>query len=147
MNKPYHYAESGLDNVYLYNISIIQDVAGEETICIPHINQLHEVIATALLNKKGELTAKEVRFLRTNALLSQAELAQLIGKDGQTVGRWERGECPLDKSMDMLVRIAILQTMDKPLNFAQISYLASQNTANDNINIDGSNSQYSLMAA
>ena len=147
MDMPYHYTESGLDNVYLYNISVMQDVAGEDTICIPHINQLHKVIATALLHKKGELTGKEIRFLRTNALLSQAELAELIGKDGQTVGRWERGECPLDKSMDMLIRLALLQTMNMPLNFTQISHLSSQKPANDNINIDGSNQHYKLMTA
>ncbi len=70
-------------------------IEGEQTICISHINELHNVIATALLKKKGELTGKEIHFLRSHVLFSQSELANLIGKDGQTVGRWERGECPI----------------------------------------------------
>jgi len=147
MKEPYHYTESGLDNVYLYNISIVQDVAGEQTICIPHINELHNVIANALLQKKGELTGKEIRFLRTHVLFSQSELADLIGKDGQTVGRWERGEVKIDKSMDMLVRIAIAQKMDKPALLANLSRITSLKADNDNIKIDGSNNQYSLMVA
>jgi DNA-binding transcriptional regulator YiaG len=147
MNTPYHYTESGLDNVYLYNISVIQDVEGEQTICIPHVNELHKVIAKALLQKRGELTGKEIRFLRTYVLFSQAELASLIGKDGQTIGRWERGECPIDKSMDMLVRIAIAQKMDIPAILANLSHITSLQASNDNIKIDGSNNQYTLMAA
>lgn len=147
MNTPYHYTESGLDNVYLYNISVIQDVEGEQTICIPHVNELHKVIAKALLQKRGELTGKEIRFLRTYVLFSQAELASLIGKDGQTIGRWERGECPIDKSMDMLVRIAIAQKMDIPAILANLSHITSLKASNDNIKIDGSNNQYTLMAA
>jgi len=147
MRKPYHYVESGLDNVYLYNVNIISDIKGEQTISIPRINELHDVIASALLNKRGELTGKEVRFLRIHALFSQVELAQLIGKDGQTVGRWERGECPIDKSMDMLLRIAVAQKLGFSADITVFSQTVSLEPNNDNIKIDGANNQYSLIAA
>ncbi len=143
----YHYTECGLDNVYLHNIPIVSDVNGEEVIKIPRINQLHNLIAKCLLSKKGLLNAKEIRFLRTNAGLMQAELSKILGKEAQAVGRWERDEHPIDRTTDTLLRLVIGKRMGIDANPEDFSRLASQTAANDNININGAGAEYAVMAA
>lgn len=145
--EPYHYKEVGLPNVYLFNISIVQDVDGEKVIYIPNINQLHDLIARTILSKRGSINGSEIRFLRTHACMLQADLAKLIGKDSQTIGRWERGDNPIDNSMDILVRLAIANALNVEIDISIISQLSIIKIANDNINIDGADNQYKLMAA
>lgn len=143
----YHYTECGLDNVYLHNISIVSDVNGEQVFQIPRINQLHNLIAQCLLNKKGLLNGKEIRFLRTNAGLMQSGLSKLLGKEAQAVGRWERNEHPIDRTTDMLLRMIIGRQMGIDTNPENISELTFQTAANDNININGAGAEYVIMAA
>ena len=143
----YHYTECGLDNVYLHNIQIVSDIKGDETIKIPRINQLHNLIAQCLLDKKGVLSGSEIRFLRTNVGLLQTELSSLLGKEAQAVGRWERGEHPIDRTTDTLLRILISEKMGLDKKVDAISELNSFSAANDNINIDGAGKEYAIMAA
>lgn len=147
MTQPYHYTESGLDNVYLYNIQNIEDVQGEKVIYIPKINQLHKVIAQGIINKTGLLNNKEIRFLRTEMEMKQSELSNFLGKEAQAVGRWERGECVIDKTTDTLIRILTAKILGLAINIEKIPELNQKDAANDNINIDGSNNQYQLMAS
>lgn len=145
--QPYHYKESGLDNVYLYNISIVHDVDNEQVFYIPHINQLHNVIAQAIINKKGLLKGNEIRFIRTHACLLQSQLAEKIGRDTQSIGRWERGEISIDRSMDMLIRLAVSEELGFDLDISQAAQLNAMKAANDNIDIDGTDNCYKLMTA
>jgi len=94
----YVYDECGLDNVILADLPVCVDDAGEDVVTIRNINQLHRVPMIEVARKDGGLTPKEIRFLRSEIGLSQAELAELVGRDGQTVGRWERGETPVDRA-------------------------------------------------
>ncbi len=100
----YLYDECGLDNVVLERFPLRLDDDGEEVVTIPNVNLLHRVLVHAVAVKEGGLKPKEIRFLRSELGLSQAELAKLVGRDGQTVGRWERGECPLDQAAEMVIR-------------------------------------------
>ncbi len=147
MKEPYHYIESGLDNVYLYNLPEVQDIQGEGVIYIPRINQLHRVIAQGIINKNGLLNCHEIRFLRTEMEMKQSEFSNLLGKEAQACGRWERNECPVDKTTDTLIRILTAKIMDIPVNIEKIPELNQKDAANDNINIDGSNEIYTLMSA
>ena len=45
----YHYTESGLNNVWVEGATFAKDDAGEETICIPNISNLHRVIADGII--------------------------------------------------------------------------------------------------
>lgn len=144
--EPYHYTECGLDNVYLYNIPLVQDVEKEEVICIPNINLLHKMIAKGIICKKGCLKPKEIKFLRVQLGFKQSDFAALLGKDSQSVGRWERGENRLDKTTDILIRVIVINYLDIDINMEALSSLPAQPHANnDNINIDGLNSKYELM--
>ena len=102
--NPYHYTECGLDNIIIEADLIAIDDKGEKIVTIPAIGQLHNIIAQGLVAQENALSGKEIRFLRTEMGMTQAELAQLLHRDTQTVGRWERGEVALDATQDIFIR-------------------------------------------
>lgn len=144
--EPYHYTECGLDNVYLYNIPVVKDVEGEEVVCIPKVNKLHKIIAEGIVYKKGLLDAKEIKFLRTQLGFTQEDFAKILGKKGLSLGRWERGETKLDVTTDILIRMVSVKYLDmENVDVEAVSGMSSMQSANDNINIDGYQSNYRLM--
>ncbi len=103
--RDYHYTECGLDNVIIAEADFgIIDDNGEAIIHIPAVGMLHKAIAEGLINQNGALNGQEIRFLRTELGMTQAELAKLLHRDTQSVGRWERNECPIEPTQDMALR-------------------------------------------
>lgn len=100
----YRYTESGLDNVIIEGMEIIRDDAGDEVVCIPNVNALHRTIAQGIVAHRAAMLPKELRFLRTEVGLTQAELAEVVHVDSQTIGRWERGETALQPAAETLIR-------------------------------------------
>jgi len=109
----YRYDECGLDNVILKGLRVITDDAGEECVRIPNINLLHCVLTATVAAKESGLSPKEIRFLRTELGLTQAQLAELVGKDAQTVGRWERNETPIEQTAEMVLRMLAFERAEK----------------------------------
>ena len=105
----YRYDECGLDNVILKNLPVCIDDDGDEVVMIPNVNILHQSLLVQVAGKESGLLPKEIRFLRTEMGLTQAQLGQLVGRDGQSVGRWERGEAPIEQAHEMIVRQAALE--------------------------------------
>ena len=117
----YRYTECGLDNVFLRDLPVTRDKAGEATVTIPFINKLHRVIRLGLALKDTGLDPKELRFLRTELGLTQAEMAEVVHKDAQTVGRWERGETPIDESAETLIRLMTLETLNHEVSVRDLA--------------------------
>jgi DNA-binding transcriptional regulator YiaG len=105
----YRYDECGLDNVILVGLEVSQDDGGEASITIQNVNGLHQAIIEAIALKPTGISGRELRFVRTELGLTQAELASRIGKDVQTVGRWERAEFPIDPTALTVIRVLALQ--------------------------------------
>lgn len=105
----YRYDECGLDNVILKGLRVMKADDGEEVITIPNIGQLHRVLTLAVACKEGGLEPKELRFLRTEMGLTQAQLAALVGKEVQAIARWEKGANPTDKSAEIVIRARAMQ--------------------------------------
>ena len=103
MNK-YHYIESGLDNVFINGLEPVVDADGDQVIEIPFIAALHAEIARGIVMSKGAISGKELRFLRTEMGMTQAQLSEKVGVDSQTVGRWEREETPFDSNAELVIR-------------------------------------------
>jgi DNA-binding transcriptional regulator YiaG len=101
----YHYAESGLDNVYLVGGFEFVDGPGERRVKIKDIDGLHEAIGRLLITEKKNLSGKEIRFLRQEMLMSQAVLAKLLEIAEQTVLRWEKGKTDIPKPAETLIRL------------------------------------------
>lgn len=110
----HHYTESGLLNVIISGILVEVDDEGDDVITIPAVNELHHVIALGIVNHESGMTGDELRFLRTEMGLTQAELANLVHRDKQSIGRWERGEVDIDSSAETLVRRMSIEKLSLP---------------------------------
>jgi transcriptional regulator with XRE-family HTH domain len=106
-DQPYHYTESGLDNVWL--IGILQykcKKCVEVFIEIPKINDLHLIIGKNLVCQKDLLRGSEVRFLRKEIGMKGKDMAAALSMEPETYSRWENGKqdiasCP-DKTLRMI---------------------------------------------
>jgi DNA-binding transcriptional regulator YiaG len=112
MPSVYRYTASGLDNVELIDLPVYQDDKGEKCITIPNVNELHKAIAKTILTRHGGMSGKELRFLRTMMHLTQAELAKVVSRDAQTIGRWERGPFENDPTAEALIRLMAAERLE-----------------------------------
>jgi YgiT-type zinc finger domain-containing protein len=99
----YHYRESGLDNVWLEDVEILQCDCGESAL-IPRAPEVHSLIANCLIRQNGQLSGKEIRFLRKNMWVKLADFAPMIEVDPIDLARWERGEGYPDPRIDKRIR-------------------------------------------
>ena len=100
----YHYTESGLANAWLANGFKLRQTRYGDAVAIDDVDGLHLAIAKNLVEKKGSLTGKEFRFLRTLMGMSQDGIAGMVGVQEQSVSLWERtGKVP--KAQDALIRL------------------------------------------
>jgi putative transcriptional regulator len=103
MSEGYHYIGCGLGNVWLKNGCTMREDAYGTSVEIEDLEGLHRTIGRELVNKVAPLTGAELRFLRIEMDLSQRRLGELLGREGQTVALWEKGE-QLQEGTDYLVR-------------------------------------------
>lgn len=146
----YRYTECGLDNVFIRDMKVIVDDAGEEVYGIPNVTGLHKVIAHCIITHKHGITPQELRFLRTELGLTQAEMAQLVKKDHQTIGRWERGEIAIDQNAEVVIRMIAAEKLaiDVRLTIEEMANRCIPTAEFETINIDGSDpEQYRPIAA
>lgn len=106
--KPYHYKECGLDNIYLMNGYNIEEVDGEQYVSIDSVDELWKAIGLNLVTTKKILSAKEVKFLRGQMEKTQSEIAALLRVEDQTVARWEKGKVKLSGGADVAFRALFL---------------------------------------
>lgn len=104
-NDTYQYRECGLDNVYLLNGFTVKQTKHGETVTIHDMDGLHRVIGSYLVRERKTLVGREVRFLRHELGLSQKKLGEWLGKSGQTIARWEKGNGNVDGPANKLLRL------------------------------------------
>lgn len=109
----YRYTESGLDDVLIEGLSYVIDDTGSQVVTIPNINKLHQAIATGIVEKEGSLTGKELRFLRAEMGMTQAELAAIVHREPLAISRWERGEVEaIDANAETLIRLVAREILN-----------------------------------
>ncbi len=145
----YRYTECGLDNVMIHDAKMVIDDDGEEVVCIPNITGLHKLIAEMILTRGSSMTGLELRFLRTEMGMTQAELAHLVHREPLSVSRWERGENPLDSNAEALIRLHAAQQLKikNVLSVADTSKSCIPTAEVPQIQIDGSNPDEYVPAA
>ena len=114
--KRYVYKECGLDNVVIEGADFLSADDGEEVIVIPNINGLHKAIAMSILLRPAAMSDKELRILRTEMGLTQAELARLLHRDAQTIARWEKGEVEPDGNAETIIRLLASERLNIDLD-------------------------------
>ncbi len=146
----YRYDECGLDNVILVGLEACEDDEGSLVVTIQHVNVLHRAIVKAIATKPSGITGREVRFIRTELGLTQAEFAARINKDAQTVARWEKGKNPVDPTADTVIRVLALEHVGEKEGLPSIKELASWavgSSAEPPIRIDATDQETWPMAA
>lgn len=116
--EDYRYDESGLKHVTLVALEVVRcPKCGNYEISIPHIEELHRLIARILIDKSTRFTGEEVRFLRKSLGWSGSDFAKYMGVAEETVSRWENDAAPIGPQADRLLRFLVAQgklTMSYP---------------------------------
>ena len=105
----HHYRECGLTNIHLLNGFTYKETRHGRVVSIQDMDGLHRAIGTHLAKEKRALTGAELRFFRIELGLSQTMLGMLLGKTGQSVARWEKGQSRIDATADRVVRLLYTQ--------------------------------------
>ncbi|MBB2842654.1 UNVERIFIED_ORG: DNA-binding transcriptional regulator YiaG [Rhizobium etli] len=148
----HHYTESGLKNVVISGIPVEVDDDGDEVITIPAVNELHHMIALGIINHPKGISGDELRFLRTEMGLTQAELSALVHRDKQSIGRWERGEVEIDSSAEALIRRMAIEKLRLPADvgideLSRRSVPTAEAQLIEIAKVDNDNEPYVLIAA
>ena len=107
----YHYTECGLENAWLKNgYRTVETPYGAAT-SIADADGLNQAIALSLIEKKGPLDGKELRFLRLALELTQLQLGALLGAKEQTISLWER-KGSITPTADMMVRLLTAEKLE-----------------------------------
>jgi DNA-binding transcriptional regulator YiaG len=106
MTEPFRYRLCGLNNVFLLNGVEFHHGDYGRGVSIYKAEELHRKIGMHLILRRKALSPKEMRFLRKQMELTQAELARYLGVTSQTVARYEKGETKIPGPVDRLVRFA-----------------------------------------
>ena len=136
----YRYTECGLDNVIIGGVSFIIDDAGDEVVNIPNVTGLHNAIAMGIITRETAISGKELRFLRTEMGMTQAELAVMLHREPLAVSRWEREEVPIDSNVETLIRLFVGETLGLTLDASvkELSGWSIPHAKEEPIEIDGS---------
>lgn len=108
-----NYAAEPLTNVWLQNGYEISDGPWGKAIRYINLAGLAAAILAAVINKAGRLSNTEIVYLRRKLDLSQAECADLVGVEEQTLSLWERGRYAIPISTDALLRRICIEELKR----------------------------------
>jgi len=147
----HHYTECGLQNVFIEGLTPVIDDDGDEIITIPAINELHHIIALGIVSHEHGISGDELRFLRSEMGYTQAELAELVHHDKQSIGRWERSEYEIGSAAEAIIRRLAIEklSLNVQSGIDELSRrsVPSAQTQFINIRKSDSNGTYELEAA
>lgn len=104
--KPFHFSDCGLDNVYLIGIKYFVDEEGRLIAEIPALEQLMQLIARDVVTSPRDLIGKEIKFLRKRLGKKATEFCTYLGVEPETLSRIENGKQPLSPQGQKLARLA-----------------------------------------
>lgn len=90
--EPLFYKDCGLDNIILKNGFTVETIDGEDFLTVSDLDGLHRAIGLHIVLNRKAPSGKELRFLRGELQMSQADLARVLDVSDQSVARWEKGQ-------------------------------------------------------
>ncbi len=111
MTKYFQYTACGLDNVWLANGYKVKATRHGDAVAVNDVDGLHKLIAQTLIEKKGRLTGKEFRFLRTQLGVSQEALGAMLDFSENAVSLWERKDT-VPAACDQWLRMCVLVKLE-----------------------------------
>ncbi|MBM3557037.1 MAG: helix-turn-helix domain-containing protein [Alphaproteobacteria bacterium] len=101
----FRYSGCGLNDIYLTSGFVEKETPRGRAVSIADLDGLHRAIGADLVKRRKRLNGREIRFLRGQMDLTQAELAQLIGCDVQQIARYEKDQNAAPGAADRLLRM------------------------------------------
>jgi DNA-binding transcriptional regulator YiaG len=117
----HHYTESGLDYVWLAGGFVREETAYGPTVMVENATALDHAIAEFIVRHRRHLTGQEVRFLRGLMDMTQEGLGELLGKDAQSVARWEKSKTSIPPTEDRALRQFFLEHIGSKQLFTETS--------------------------
>src|ERR1035437_1428887 len=112
--NPFHFVDSGLDNVYLVGIKHFTSPDGRTVAEIPALKQLMRLSARDLVLSKSDLTGREVRFLRKRLGKKGTEYCKYLGLEPETLSRIENGKQPISSATQKRATLPYAILSEKP---------------------------------
>jgi putative zinc finger/helix-turn-helix YgiT family protein len=105
---PYRYTDSGLPGVVLLGVEVRRcQKCGAEEVGIPRIEDLHRLMAQAVIRRPHRLAPAEIKYVRKWLGWSGVDFARHMGTTPETVSRWEQGRVPMSPQADRLLRLMV----------------------------------------
>ena len=104
-DKPFHFLDSGLDNVYLVGIKYFVYADGKVTAEIPALKRLMKLIAKDLVYSPNPLSGSEIRFLRKRMGLKAVDMATSLLIEPESLSRIENGHQDAGIHLDIVTRL------------------------------------------
>ncbi len=112
-DQPYHYKESGLDNVFLHGIIQYKcNHCGEEAPEIPNLKDLHLLIGKSIICSNEYLSSREIIYLRKELGLKSKEMAELLSVTPQEYSKWEDSGNIISPGCDKHLRLLYVLNAD-----------------------------------
>jgi transcriptional regulator with XRE-family HTH domain len=112
--EPFHFVDSGLDNIYLIGIKYFVDGEGNISAEIPAGKQLMRLIARDIVTSPLDLTGKEIRFLRKRLGKKAIEYCTYLGFSPETLSRIENGKQAISIQSQKLARLSYCAFSEDP---------------------------------
>ena len=115
----YRYIESGLDNVILRNVEIVECACGGRAV-LRAVPTLLRIVAACFAYKPARLKGREVRFVRSVLGRSSKDFANAISVTPEHLSRVENGQDTVSPAMDKIVRLRLVLELLKVDALAQL---------------------------
>ena len=113
-DRPFHFLDSGLSNVYLVGIRYFVCECGSIVAEVPAIKQLMRLLARDLIESPKPLSGEEVRFLRKRLGKKATEYCKFLGLEPETLSRIENGKQPISSATEKLARLSYAILSEEP---------------------------------
>ncbi len=112
--KPFHFVDSGLENVYLVGIKYFVYPDGRVVAEIPAIKQLMQLIAHDIVKSTSDLTGKEIRFLRKRLGMKANQYCKYLALEPETLSRIENESQVISEATQTLARLTYAVVSQDP---------------------------------
>jgi transcriptional regulator with XRE-family HTH domain len=112
--EPFHFVDSGLDNVYLVGIRYFVDREGKTIAEIPAIKQLMQLIAYEVVTAPRDLSGSEIRFLRKRLYKKASDYCTYLGLTPETLSRIENEKQAVSPQSQKLARLSYCVFSEDP---------------------------------
>lgn len=112
--KPFHFADCGLDNVYLIGIRYFEEPDGRLVAEIPALKRLMQSIARDVVRSPLDLTGEQIRFLRKRLGKKGTEYCRYLGIEPETLSRMENGKQAISSQVQKLARLSYCAFSEDP---------------------------------